>query len=558
MSIFDGIEFIGREERVYRYLLPRKIALKRGEVRGERFLLDKKPLQIGLAEKDVCELKNPAEGENAAIVLDYGLELCGSLRLMLSWLSGPEYPSVRLTFGESLSEAMSSIGEKNATNQHSIRDFTVPVTFLSDMRFADTGFRFVKIELVSPNCTLRIKSAPAVCSFRDVPQRGSFECSDARINRIYDTAVYTCLLNMQNLLWDGIKRDRLVWIGDMHPEMLTIRSVFGADKIVPESMDFVMKQTPLPEWMNGMPSYSMWWMIILHDWYIYTGDRDFMKDRREYALALAVQLAGLVNEDGSDNLKSYFLDWPTNGTPAAVCGTRCLLRMALQAAAETATFFGELALVGKCSRARRALSKRPDEHAGYSQAAAFMALSGAADAAEMTRELLSPRGADGMSTFMSYYILKAMSRGGDTAGAVQALSKYYGAMLDLGATTFWEDFDMRWTENACRIDELPAPGQRDIHGDNGAFCYKGFRHSLCHGWSSGVAPFLAERVLGAEILTPGCRSMGVRPDLGGLSWAKGTVPTPLGDLVIEHEKRSDGSIASKIIQPEGMTVEKLS
>lgn len=67
-----------------------------------------------------------------------------------------------------------------------------------------------------------------------------------------------------------------------------------------------------------------------------------------------------------------------------------------------------------------------------------------------------------------------------------------GAMLDWGATTFWEDFDLRWTKNACRIDQLPAPGQEDIHGDRGAHCYVGFRHSLCHGWSAGVLQFIKE------------------------------------------------------------------
>jgi hypothetical protein len=44
-----------------------------------------------------------------------------------------------------------------------------------------------------------------------------------------------------------------------------------------------------------------------------------------------------------------------------------------------------------------------------------------------------------------------------------------------------------WTNNAFRIDELPVAGKKDIHGDYGEFCYKGFRHSLCHGWSSGPA-----------------------------------------------------------------------
>ena len=40
-----------------------------------------------------------------------------------------------------------------------------------------------------------------------------------------------------------------------------------------------------------------------------------------------------------------------------------------------------------------------------------------------------------------------------------------------------------------------------MHGDNGAHCYSGFRHSLCHGWSAGPVPFLAEAVLGAVSYT---------------------------------------------------------
>ena len=96
-----------------------------------------------------------------------------------------------------------------------------------------------------------------------------------------------------------------------------------------------------------------------------------------------------------------------------------------------------------------------------------------------------------MSTFMSYYILKAVASF-DKAAAIGMMKEYYGAMLRKGATTFWEDFSMDWVENSCRIDEFPKEGERDIHGDFGAFCYKGFRHSLCHGWSAGVIRFIRE------------------------------------------------------------------
>ena len=71
-------------------------------------------------------------------------------------------------------------------------------------------------------------------------------------------------------------------------------------------------------------------------------------------------------------------------------------------------------------------------------------------------------------------------------------------MLSRGATTFWEDFDVAWLEGSGRIDEFPEKGQKDIHGDFGAFCHIGFRHSLCHGWASGVLAFIIEQMLCGE------------------------------------------------------------
>ena len=98
-----------------------------------------------------------------------------------------------------------------------------------------------------------------------------------------------------------------------------------------------------------------------------------------------------------------------------------------------------------------------------------------------------------MSTFMSYYILSAIASF-DKEKAVEIMKEYYGAMLSRGATSFWEDFNMDWLEGSGRIDKLPKKNQKDIHGDYGAFCYEGFRHSLCHGWSAGVIPFIKENL----------------------------------------------------------------
>ena len=63
---------------------------------------------------------------------------------------------------------------------------------------------------------------------------------------------------MQEYLWDGVKRDRLVWVGDLHPEVMTVNTVFGYNEVVPKSLDLIRDITPLPQWMNGISSYSIW------------------------------------------------------------------------------------------------------------------------------------------------------------------------------------------------------------------------------------------------------------------------------------------------------------
>jgi hypothetical protein len=169
-------------------------------------------------------------------------------------------------------------------------------------------------------------------------------------------------------------------------------------------------------------------------------------------------------------------------------------------------------------------------------------------------DVLKVGGSKGVSTFYGYYVLQALAAARATDTALDFISQYWGAMLDLGATTFWEDFDLAWLENAARIDELVPPGKKDVHGGYGAYCYIGFRHSLCHGWASGPTAWLSENVLGITPLEPGFRRVRVAPQLGRLAWAEGAYPTPHGPIRVRHERRPDGTVASQIAAPPAVTV----
>jgi hypothetical protein len=103
---------------------------------------------------------------------------------------------------------------------------------------------------------------------------------------------------------------------------------------------------------------------------------------------------------------------------------------------------------------------------------------------------------------------------------------------------------MNWFPRAKKI----------FHGDYGNHCYKGFRHSLCHGWASGPTAWLSQHVLGIEILEPGCKVVKIEPNLGDLEWAEGTFPTPHGMILVRHEKKKDGTINSIIHAPDAIRI----
>ena len=497
-----------------------------------------------------CRLEN--KGEPASVLVDFGRELHGGVSLAAGGPSGKDV-KVRVRFGESVAEAMSELGERGACNDHAIRDGVIDLPWLGTREIGNTGFRFVRVDLVSKGL-LSLESIRAISLMRPMEMLGSFRCSDERLTRVWATAARTLHLCCQDHIWDGIKRDRLVWMGDMHPEVSSLMAVFGKQDVLPASLDYMRETTPAERWMNGMPSYTLWWIRCQHDWYRYTGDLAYLKAQHAYVKAV---FANLVKYIGPDNRCTMggFLDWPTQHNPKAVAaGMQALMLTAFENGAEMAAALGDAELASQCKEGAARLRKYVPSPEGSKQVAALLALSGLADAQTMDEQVLAKNGVQGVSTFYGYYMLEAMAKAGDVQRGIDTVRDYWGGMLDMGATSFWEDFNVAWTNNAFRIDELPVAGKKDIHGDYGEFCYKGFRHSLCHGWSSGPAAWLIAHVLGIQPLDVGCKTVRVKPFLGDLSWAEGSFPTPQGVIKVHCEKQADGRVKSDIHAPDGVKI----
>ena len=197
------------------------------------------------------------------------------------------------------------------------------------MTFGQTGFRFVRLDFMAP---IQIKCITAVAQMPDLEPEYVYCGSDERIRQIYDAAKRTVDLCVScGYVWDGIKRDRLVWIGDMAPEVLALTTLYGRMPEIERSLDFVRDQTPLPGWMNGYPMYSMWWIVTLQIYLERTGAKSFVQQQIPYLSDLVRQMDACVLDTGELNYPSYFVDWPTSGHPEVVDGARAINIMAAEA-----------------------------------------------------------------------------------------------------------------------------------------------------------------------------------------------------------------------------------
>ena len=300
---------------VTEYLTPTRIVCTSGAVANAEHLLKPYVGQVSTDEPEVTSF-----GQGGYVLLDFGKEIQGGIQLVRT-LSGPKDEiRFRIVLGESVTEALSrwDAPESTATNDHAVRDFELAVPWLGSVEVGNSGFRFARIELAEGRGDeIDLLAVRAISRQRDLDYLGSFKCSDDRLNRIWQTGAYTVHLCMQDYLWDGIKRDRLVWMGDMHPEIMTVNTVFGNQQVVRKSLDYVRDKTAPTDWMNGICSYSLWWIILQQHLYAWYGDKAYLEEQGDYLQALLHTV--MENVDG--NRESYqdgrFIDWPSNDQPRA-------------------------------------------------------------------------------------------------------------------------------------------------------------------------------------------------------------------------------------------------
>lgn len=450
---------------------------------------------------------------------DFGREIFG--RVVIRCAGKPE-----ISVGESRAEAENRIP---ADREQSME--VVAVTEGVWESAYPLAFRYVRVEEAAETAELFCR-APVY----PVCYRGDFFCSDPKLNRIWEGSAYTLRLCMRDFLLDGIKRDRLPWVGDLMMSLMANAYTFADAEIVRRTLTVLGRAGIADCHLNGIADYSLWWVICHDAFQRYFGDPAYLRREWPRIVALMGELEARCGSDGMMVLADgdwLFIDWVEGDKLTAL---QILWFWALKAGAKLAARLQETGCAEHWERlaARVAsflqehawdaglrlwrgipgdVSSRPSRHAQF-----LSVLSGLArpEQAAAVRELLLGNRLPPVGTpYMAGFENLALARLGAVEKMLANVHGCWGGMLDRGATTFWEAYSPDEKGDACY-----------------AFYGRPFGRSLCHAWSAGPAAFLPAGLLGLEPLTDGWERFSLKPAPGVLARIAVTVPTPRGEIEI--------------------------
>lgn len=464
--------------------------------------------------------------------IDFDKEIYASLKL--STVSGKG--NISIYYGESFEEAMSI-------------DHCVLVDFCEvsgnnlEYTFELKAFRYTNIVCEGK---VSINKFSALVEYLPLEYCGAFKCSNDRLNSIWDISRYTLQLNTREFFLDGIKRDGWVWSADAYQSFLMNYYVFFDKEVCKRTMIALRGKDPIASHINTIMDYSFFWFLSLYDYYLYTSDLEFIKQNYPKMLTLMDFCIKRSNADGMmEGLPGdwVFIDWADMDKRGEVSAEQILFCRSLEIMEQISTLLNEDQNSAKFAALATALheklldffwneelgglvttrvdakpSKEITKHANIF-ALKFKYLNETQTNSVINNVLLNDSIQKIKTPYFRFYELAALCEAGKHDLVISEILDYWGGMLDLGATTFWEEYD----------PTLKGAEHYAMYGEP-------FDKSLCHAWGASPIYLLGRYFLGVVPLTPGYETFEIKPNLGTLSWIQGVVLIPNGEINVYKDQ----------------------
>jgi hypothetical protein len=534
----------------------------------------------------------PQGGSPAAIVLDFGKEVGGTPYIVVS-SSTASSAAVRISTSEALPFLTTSNGAFTNDNGSQINFAVGPARrYTGGLR---GGFRFAAIELRTAG-TVRLSAAGLdFKAFRAGPDRyqGWFMSSDDQLNRMWFSGAYTAQMDMvpvgvascftRPVIFDGAKRDRAIWSGDLLVTNPVALLSIGSHSVpfIKGSIDSIMNLQASSGRLTSAvgfrgcgafdyaTTYSAYSAITAIQYYRYSGDTAYIRTLLPRLEAATAFHATRVNGNGLvvTNDPDYWQTTQSGEVTEYSLAYYELLQYMIWLEGKIGTAARVTEYTNKATALRNAINARLfNASAGLyvhtntrtnvfpldaNMNAVRLGVAPAARVAGILsffRNRWQPHGSQisqpspSMADPFGHTIeplnntweVMARFASEDTAGAVELLRRLWGVQVDPNSGfytgTFWEFVNSQG---------LPS---------------RGF-DSLAHAWGAGPTQILTESVLGVTPVDPRYAVWQVKPHPGSLAWAQGEVPVGTAVLAVRWARDSTSQFHMQVVSPAGTSGE---
>ncbi|MDR2811100.1 MAG: alpha-L-rhamnosidase N-terminal domain-containing protein [Tannerellaceae bacterium] len=488
--------------------------------------------------------------------------------------SGGKNAEVQIGYAEALYENNSEATTKSyRLNVKNHRDDVKGKLFIgySDKLIADGGkgrsftslwwrtWRYLELQITTGEEALTLDDIYAAFSAYPFKDEYTFSApGHPELNKMLDIGWRTARLCANETYMDCPYYEQLQYFGDTRiqamitlfntrdPYMVKLAIEQGRRSIVPDGITMSRYPSGLHQFI---PSFSLWWICMGHDYWMYRGDETYLKSLLPSFRGVLSWYERLLKPDRSLGYvpEWFFADWSAgfpNGEPIREkegnsAFQDLLYILALDAASEMEEAFGIASLsqyyrnlagqIRNTIRSKywdeeRGLFADTHDHRAYSQHVnSLVVLAGILtkeEAAQVMGKTLSSQDIAQATIYFRYYVHQAMNKAGLGDALLDNLQIWRDQMA-LGLTT--------WAE-------MPEPSRSD-----------------CHAWGASPNIEFYRILLGIESHAPGFKKIRIAPSLGELKTVSGAMPHPAGNISVSYVLDKKETLKAHIILPPGTT-----
>jgi hypothetical protein len=459
-------------------------------------------------------------------------------------VTGGRNAAIRMQYAESLYETGSDHNAKGNRNEVENKIFKG----YEDKILSDGGnnrsyttlwwrtYRYINLTVETKDDPLIINDLYGIYTGYPFRMQASFEAKDhPELIKILETGWRSARLCAQETYTDCPYYEQLQYVGDTRIQALVSLYNSGDDRLMKNAITQIrnshglsgITQSRFPSNVQQyIPTFSLWWIGMLDDYYKYRGDGSFIKDQLPVSRAILHFYESKQMPDGSLgnvpywNFTDWAKEWPDGIPPKTGNGYSAPLDLQLLLGYQTAGYLEtnlglpdfvklyqqkadqlkQLAKTVYWDSTREEFADTPEKK-NYSQHTNILAiLTGVVEgdeARKLMEKVLSDRSLTQATIYFKYYLHRAVAMTGLGDRYIDLLDEWRN-QLSRGLTT--------WAES-------PEPTRSD-----------------CHAWGASPNIEFFRILLGIDSDAPGFRKVKIEPNLGNLTDVKGEIPHPAGKI----------------------------